>query len=144
MIGSEAWMAFPGSPVSKNNPGIYAMTTKTAAGVILSPSQMLFGTNITQVDGITTTSFSRKYSDFFLFNQDINPSGPNEFVWAYGSSNTYTIHARAGSFRLAVEQCTAPKTEIEEVDKTKCGLFQLSIFCPFTFCGIFGRFIGLC
>lgn len=25
-----------------------------------------------------------------------------------------------------------------------CGLFGLSIFCPFTFCGVFGRLIGLC
>jgi phosphate transport system substrate-binding protein len=27
---------------------------------------------------------------------------------------------------------------------TTCGLLGLSIFCPFTFCGIFGRLIGLC
>jgi hypothetical protein len=26
----------------------------------------------------------------------------------------------------------------------KCGLFGLSIFCPITFCGIFGRLFGLC
>jgi hypothetical protein len=27
---------------------------------------------------------------------------------------------------------------------TKCGLFGWSIFCPFTFCGIFGRWLGFC
>jgi hypothetical protein len=26
----------------------------------------------------------------------------------------------------------------------KCGLFGFRIFCPFTFCGIFGRFLGFC
>jgi hypothetical protein len=25
-----------------------------------------------------------------------------------------------------------------------CGLLNLSIFCPFTFCGLFGRLFGLC
>jgi hypothetical protein len=25
-----------------------------------------------------------------------------------------------------------------------CGLFRLNIFCPFTFCGIFGRLLGIC
>jgi hypothetical protein len=25
-----------------------------------------------------------------------------------------------------------------------CGLFGLGIFCPFTFCGIFGKLLGLC
>ena len=25
-----------------------------------------------------------------------------------------------------------------------CGLFGLNIFCPFTFCGLFGRLLGLC
>jgi ABC-type phosphate transport system substrate-binding protein len=27
---------------------------------------------------------------------------------------------------------------------TSCGLLGLSLFCPFTFCGIFGKLIGLC
>jgi Subtilase family len=27
---------------------------------------------------------------------------------------------------------------------TKCGLFGWSLFCPFTFCGFFGRLLGLC
>jgi hypothetical protein len=26
----------------------------------------------------------------------------------------------------------------------RCGLLGLSIFCPFTFCGVFGRLLGLC
>jgi hypothetical protein len=147
MIGSEAWMAFPDSPVSKSNPGVYAMTTETAAGVILSPSQMLFDATIEQGDGITSTSFTRKYEDFFQINQSINATGPNEFVWAYGFSNVYTIHEGTGHFTLTVEECTIPKDTIQDIDKKKrrkCGLFRLSIFCPFTLCGVFGRFIGLC
>jgi hypothetical protein len=30
------------------------------------------------------------------------------------------------------------------VTETSCGLFGLSIFCPLTFCGIFGKLLGLC
>jgi ABC-type phosphate transport system substrate-binding protein len=29
-------------------------------------------------------------------------------------------------------------------ENEKCGLLGLSIFCPFSFCGLFGRLIGLC
>jgi hypothetical protein len=28
--------------------------------------------------------------------------------------------------------------------RKNCGLFRLNIFCPFTFCGLFGRLLGLC
>ena len=30
------------------------------------------------------------------------------------------------------------------VDTGKCGLLNLSIFCPLTLCGLFGRLLGLC
>lgn len=30
------------------------------------------------------------------------------------------------------------------IQAPSCGLLGLSIFCPFTFCGIFGRLLGLC
>lgn len=30
------------------------------------------------------------------------------------------------------------------VDESSCGLLGLSIFCPFSFCGLFGRLLGLC
>lgn len=152
MIGSEAWMALPEFPISNSNPGVYPMTTETVAGVLLSPHQMLKDGTIEQDDGITTTSFSRKYRDFFLINQRINVTdSPNEFVWAYGFSNAYTaeIHERAGHFTLQVEECTGPFDVVEEIDKVKgrpnkCGLLKLSIFCPFTLCGFFGRLLRLC
>jgi Reeler domain len=32
----------------------------------------------------------------------------------------------------------------KEIKPKRCGLFGLSIFCPFTFCGMLGRFLGLC
>ena len=35
-------------------------------------------------------------------------------------------------------------TPTVSVPREPCGLLNLSIFCPFTFCGIFGRLIGLC
>jgi hypothetical protein len=35
--------------------------------------------------------------------------------------------------------------EDDHDDESKsCGLFGLSMFCPFTFCGMFGRLLGLC
>ena len=151
MIGSEAWMVLPEFPISKSNPGVYPMTTETVAGVTLSENQMLKDGTMEQSDGVTSTSFSRTYTDFFLINQPINITSPNEFIWAYGFSNAYTadIHEGAGHFTLQVEECTAPFDAIEEIDKTKggrrnCGLLKLNIFCPLTQCGIFGRFLRLC
>ena len=153
MIGSEAWMALPDFPVSKSNPGIYAMSTETVAGVIASRNQMLKGGTLEQSDGVTTTSFSRTYRDFFLINQPINTTDlPNEFVWAFGFTNEYNadIHERAGHFTLQVEECTGSFDAVEEIDKVKrgnfrkCGILKLSIFCPFTLCGYFGRLLGLC
>ena len=151
MIGSEAWMALPDFPISKSNPGVYPMTTETVAGVTLSRHQMLQEGTFEQSDGITTTSFSRKYKDFFFINQPINVTLPNEFVWAFGFSNAYTaeIHERAGHFTLQVEECTGPFDVVEEIDKVKgrtknCGLLKLNIFCPFTLCGFFGRLLRLC
>jgi hypothetical protein len=151
MIGSEAWLALPDFPVSSSNPGVYAMTTETVSGVTASRNQMLRDGTIEQSDGVTTTSFSRAYLDFFLVNQPINTTDlPNEFVWAYGFSNSYTaeIHERAGHFTLKVEECTAPFDVVEEIDKVKrgnkCGLFKQNIFCPFTLCGFFGRLLRLC
>jgi hypothetical protein len=151
MIGSEAWMALPELPVSKSNPGIYEMTTLTVNGVLPTRNQMLRDGTIEQSNGVTTTSFSRKYKDFFLINQPINVTdSPNEFVWAYGFSNAYTaeIHERAGHFTLQVEECTGPFEVVEEIDKVKrrraCGLLKLSIFCPLTLCGVIGKTLRLC
>jgi hypothetical protein len=146
MIGSEAWMALTDVPVSFNNPGVYSMAGETAKSVVLSSSQMLFEKNITQANGITTATFSRKYTDFFFRNQRINATGPNEFLWAYGASNQYSIHKRAGHFTMTVDQCFTPKTEIENIEARPriCGFFSNGIFCPFTFCGLIGRLIGLC
>ena len=150
MIGSEAWMALPNFPVSLRNPGTYVMTTETVAGVTLSSYQMLSDGTMEQSDGVTTTTFSRPYKDFFLINQPVNVTdGPNEFVWAHGFSNVYDaeIHERAGHFTLQVEECDeAVITEPIEVDKVKrrCGLLGDNIFCPFTLCGFFGRLFDFC
>jgi hypothetical protein len=151
MIGSEAWMALPEFPVTKSNPGVYEMTTLTVSGVTLTRNQFFKDGTIEQSGGVTTTSFTRPYRDFFLINQPINTTDlPNEFVWAYGFSNAYTaeIHERAGHFTLQVEECTAPFDAVTEIDKVKgrrkCGLFKLSIFCPFTLCGLLGRLLRLC
>jgi hypothetical protein len=146
MAGCEAWIALAGVPVSSNNPGVYAMSGESAASVVLSQSQMLFDKNITQANGVTTATFTRTYTDFFLRNQRINATGPNEFVWAYGSSNQYSIHRRAGHFTMTVDQCFTPKTQIEEKEARprKCGLFGNEFFCPLTLCGLIGRLVGLC
>lgn len=150
MIGSEAWLALPNSPVSPRNPGTYPMTTETVAGVLPSSNEMLRDGTLEQSDGVTTTTFSRPYKDFFKINQPINVTdGPNEFIWAHGFSNVYDaeIHEKAGHFTLQVEECDAAViTEPIEIDKVKrrCGAFGNSIFCPFTFCGFFGRLVNLC
>ena len=40
---------------------------------------------------------------------------------------------------------TAPSVPVAPPSEDKtCGLLNLSIFCPFTFCGLFGRLLGLC
>jgi hypothetical protein len=147
MTGSEAWLALPDAAVSGSNPGVYSMKSKSVSGVVLSTRQMLQNGTVEQVDGITSTSFTRTYTDFFLINQPISNTSSNEFVWAYGTSNAYTsrVHKRAGSFSLQIEECLTPNAEIKEINQVKdCGLFKLNIFCPATQCGIVGRLIGLC
>jgi hypothetical protein len=150
MAGTEAWMGLPESPVGYGNPGIYDIQGFTADTIILSEAQILKDGTMEQADGITSISFTRKYTDFLGINQPINVTTPNEFQWAYGFTNVYDaqIHERAGHFGLQIEECVTPLEEIQEIDKRKgrraCGLLKLSIFCPFTQCGIIGRFIGLC
>jgi hypothetical protein len=149
MIGSEAWMALPDIPVSNSNPGIYSMTSESVEGVRLSTVQMFQNGTISQIDGTTITTFTRKYKDFFLVNQPVLIEQPNEFVWAVGFSNAYNsrIHQRDGHFSLQIVECTTSKSEIEGIDLNtgnSCGFLRLSIFCPTTLCGFFGRLIGLC
>jgi hypothetical protein len=45
---------------------------------------------------------------------------------------------------LSGTNCGIPGIYAYKVLQTTCGLLGLRIFCPFTFCGIFGRLLGLC
>jgi Nidogen-like len=45
---------------------------------------------------------------------------------------------------LSGTNCGIPGIYAYKVLQSTCGLLGLRIFCPFTFCGIFGRLLGLC
>ena len=53
---------------------------------------------------------------------------------------------RAAPVPAPVNATAAPVTEspTKQPARGRCGLFNLSIFCPFTGCGIFGRLFGFC
>jgi hypothetical protein len=45
---------------------------------------------------------------------------------------------------LSGSNCNIPGIYAYKIAPQKCGLRGMRILCPFTLCGIFGRFLGLC
>jgi DOMON domain len=75
MIGSQAVIGLPGS-----DPVIYTLGAKDTAGVVpaASDQQILTSSSVTQVDGITTLTFTVPFDSDTLFS--ISPSDENGYV----------------------------------------------------------------
>jgi DOMON domain len=75
MIGSQAVIGLPGS-----DPVIYTLVSKITAGVVpaASDQQILTSSSVTQVDGITTLTFTVPFDSETLFS--VLPSGENGYV----------------------------------------------------------------
>jgi DOMON domain len=142
MVGSEAWIALP---LVTPFPAIYEMNSKLVSGVKFDKNQTLINGTTTQENGVTTMRFQKRLNDG-PNNVPVNGNGENVFVWAFGSDNTLGRHQRRGAFRLRLTPCDSKLSgEPVPVDiSVECGLFSLSLFCPISFCGLFGRLIGLC
>jgi hypothetical protein len=140
MVGSEAWIALP---AIASRPATYNLNSKFLQGVQSATDQTLENGLVSQNAGVTLMQFDKLLSDGD--NVEINGNGNIVFIWAIGRSNTLGRHARRGAFRLDLDPCTLPSLTPEDVKlDVVCGFLSLSIFCPLSGCGLFGRLIGLC
>jgi hypothetical protein len=112
-------------------------------GARLADDQTLENGSIVQTSGSTVMRFDKLLSDGE--NASIDGNGEVVFIWAIGRSNALGYHTRRGAFRLVLEECTDPVRVKREAElDVVCGLFSLSLFCPLSGCGLFGRLLGLC
>lgn len=140
MVGAEAWIALP---AIASRPAIYNLNSKRLQGVDSATDQTLENGLVSQTEGVTVMQLDKLLSDGD--NVAINGNGDVVFIWAIGRSNTLGKHVRRGAFRINLDPCTVPSLTTEEVElDAVCGFLSLSIFCPLTRCGVFGRVIGLC
>ena len=140
MVGAEAWIALP---AIASRPAIYNLNSKLLRGVQSATDQTLENGLVSQVDGVTLMQLDKLLSDGD--NVAINGNANVVFIWAIGRDNTLGRHQRRGAFRIDLEPCDVPSLTTEEVElEVVCGFLSLSIFCPISRCGIFGRLIGLC
>lgn len=140
MVGAEAWIALP---LIASRPATYNLKSKFIQGVQFATDQTLENGLVSQSEGLTLMEFDKLLSDGE--NVAINGNGNVVFIWAIGSSNTLGRHQQRGAFRLDLDPCTSPPLTTEEVKlDVVCGFLSLSIFCPVSRCGLFGRLIGLC
>jgi hypothetical protein len=107
MIGAQAVIGLPDEGVVRK----YDMTAEELSGVYPTGSQTLSGTSITQSNGVTTMTFTKKLvEDGYV----ISATGPNYFIYAVGSTNTLGLHAREGSFSTeALAVCGEASTNTE-------------------------------
>ena len=140
MVGSEAWIYLPDLG---SKPVTYNLKNKRLSGARSASNQTLENSLVSQIAGVTLMQFDKLLSDGD--NVAINGNGNVVFIWAIGSDNNLGKHDERGAFRLDLEPCTLPSLIPKEVElDVVCGLLGLSIFCPISKCGVFGRLIGLC
>lgn len=123
MIGAEAVIGLPDEANSATNPGKYALSQYSPAGVNLVDAQTLKDATIVQENGVTTLTFMK------LLQEDgehiIDPNGVNKFIYAVGSSgNDLAYHGSSRSpFEIDFSQAcggteeTAETTEVDPAEE---------------------------
>jgi hypothetical protein len=108
MLGSEAVIGKP----DENTVQKYSLESTTTDGIVAmsTDSQTLENATIVQANGVTTLTFTKLLVEDNNNNgeKEILANGPNYFLYAVGSSNTFGIHALKGSVTLSkpLLQCT--------------------------------------
>jgi hypothetical protein len=139
-LGAEAWIALPDA---SDKPAIYNINGYLTANVNVASSQTLENGSIVQQNGQTIMRFEKLLNDDP--NVSLNGQGDEVFLWAIGFSNSFGNHRRRGAFRIKLDPCLTQSAQKKEVKTTpECGILGLSLFCPLTFCGVFGSLLGLC
>jgi hypothetical protein len=139
LLGAEAWIGLP----ENSEPEIYYVDNYLTAFITPKVTQTLENGLVAQAFGKTTVQFDKLLNEDK--NVDINGNGDVVFIWAIGRGNKFGSYRHFGAFLLNLKPCTDPTSQPEEVDvKIVCGLFSLSLFCPLSGCGFFGRMMGLC
>ena len=140
MIGAEAWIALPDI---NSSPVMYNLNSYLRQGARVADDQTLENGFILKGSGSTVMRFDKLLDDGE--NVSIDGNGDVVFIWAIGRSNSLGYHSRRGAFRLVLEKCTNPVLTPREAElDVVCGLLSLSLFCPLSGCGFFGRLLGLC
>lgn len=127
MIGGDAIIGLPDSAVSSTNPGKYAMSDESAAGVVLmdSSAQTLMDGNVTQDTsaGTTTMTFTKLLAE--SGENEILSSGLSTFIYAMGGDNTYPSYHSGGrgKFQLDLSGATASVVASAESEKNYAKIF---------------------
>jgi hypothetical protein len=107
MIGSQAII---GRPDLNNSVMLYDLMAQSNSGIKLSSEQPLTQTSFTQVNGVTTLTFTKPLAS--TTGTSILASGPNNFLYAYGATNAFLYHAGRSPFTIttALVACSSNGT----------------------------------
>ncbi len=100
MIPNTAIIALP----DDNTVQKYSLSSRSLSGVtpLESSQQTLTDATVTQEDGRTIMTFTKKLADF---DEVAVVEGTNKFNWAFGTSNALAFHAKKGSSTLKFDLC---------------------------------------
>lgn len=91
MVGAQAVIGLPDSGEAM----IYDLNARSDAGVVVSDTQILTSSSVTQADGRTMLTFTVPLeTDGFRVSSD----GSTSYLYAYGTSNTLGFHAARSAF----------------------------------------------
>jgi hypothetical protein len=109
MVGSDVIMGLP----SDSTVYLYDLTAKTTGGIEKMSSQTALSSGaISQASSTTTMTFT------VLLDQssfDVSRSGPQSFIWAYGTSNSLAYHKDRGAFSLDLTTCSTSTVTTDEL-----------------------------
>jgi hypothetical protein len=104
MPGSEVVIAMPDQAQGASNPGKYNISGRNQGAIVLSGQQTLTDASFEQSGGVTILRFTKALAEDGEL--EISATGPNTFVYAVGSSNTFGYHLSRGSITLdSLLQC---------------------------------------
>jgi hypothetical protein len=104
MPGAEVVIAMPDQAQGASNPGKYNIGARTQEAIVLSGQQTLENASFEQSGGTTVLRFTKPLAE--SGELAISATGPNTFVFALGSSNTFGYHKTRGSVKVdSLLQC---------------------------------------
>lgn len=78
----------------------YTITGKDSSAIVAVDSSLVRANSMTQKDGVTTFTFTRKMDTGDSARQVFQSTGPTTIVWAYGHGNEFMKHDKKGTLDI--------------------------------------------